>query len=76
MINNKEAFLDFLRKLIIDFKENPQNWEHKNIESYLGAAADWIEDMEGYYLNKKVNPPIDINWQVFADILMAAKMYE
>jgi hypothetical protein len=32
--------------------------------------------MEGYYQNNKMPIPENINWKVFANILVAAKMYE
>lgn len=32
--------------------------------------------MEGYYLNNNLPMPESINWKIFADILIAAKMYE
>jgi hypothetical protein len=41
-----------------------------------GAMAGWIHDMDGHYQNTGQNlselPP----WRVFADILMAARIYE
>ena len=42
----------------------------------LEALAAWVDDMEGYYLN--IGKPITEkpDWQMFADILVAAKIYE
>jgi hypothetical protein len=62
--------------LIADLKNNPVYWENRNLESYLEAIADWTEDMEGYYQNTNQPIPNNINWKVFADILIAASMYE
>ena len=75
-INTKEDFLDFLRLLIHDLKNSPDSWENVRLDSYLEAAAAWTEDMEGYYMNNKLPVPENVNWQVFADILMAAAIYE
>lgn len=75
-INDKEAFLKFIELLIDDLKNNPEDWENNNLETFLEAMANWIEDMEGYYQNTNQPIPNNINWKVFADILMAAKMYE
>ena len=60
-----------------DFKTNGDNWENKTLDKYLEAIADWTEvDIENYYRNTKQEIPKNINWKVFADILMAATMYE
>lgn len=75
-LSTKEDFISFLQMLIQDFKKNPDEWENKSLESYLEAAASWVEDMEGYYQNNNLPIPQNINWKVFANILIAAKMYE
>jgi hypothetical protein len=41
----------------------------------LEGIAIWTEDMDGYYHNNKPIPE-NIEWKVFANILIAAKMYE
>lgn len=75
-IRDKKDFLNFLELLIGDLKNNRQEWENINLESYLEAVAGWTEDMEGYYQNINQPLPDNINWKIFADILMAAKIYE
>ena len=75
-IKDKKDFLEFLEFLVDDLKNNSNEWENKSLESYLNAIASWVEDMEGYYLNNNLPIPENINWRVFADILIAAKMYE
>jgi hypothetical protein len=32
--------------------------------------------MDGYYQNQKRETPRNVNWKVFADALMAARIYE
>lgn len=75
-LNTKEDFVRFLELLAQDFRNNPNDWGNKSVESFLEAAASWTEDMEGYYQNTNSLIPQNINWNVFANILMAAKMYE
>jgi len=36
----------------------------------------WIEDMDGYYENMNMKLPEKIEWNVFANVLMAARVYE
>jgi hypothetical protein len=75
-INSKEDFINFVGLLVDDLKNNPDEWENKSLPAYLDAIARWTDDMEGYYLNNNIEMPKDINWVVFANILMAAKIYE
>ncbi|GAA4321033.1 DUF7660 family protein [Flaviaesturariibacter amylovorans] len=75
-IGNKNDFLKFVELLITDLRKNPSEWENKTLESYLEAIINWTEDMEGYYQNNDIPLPENISWKVFANILIAAKVYE
>jgi len=76
-IKTKEDFIKFVELLNIDFKENSEEWENKNIPDYLEALSRWTNDnMNGYYKYIDFPLPENIDWRIFADILMAAKMYE
>ena len=75
-IESKEDFVSFVELLAQDFNINSKDWENKTIPQFLEAIASWTEDMEGYYINNRLPIPININWKVIAEILMAAKMYE
>lgn len=76
LINTKENVISFLELLILDLRNNPNEWENKSLESYLKAVANWTEDMEGYYQNTNQPIPQHVDWKVFANILTAANMYE
>ncbi|MEQ9845810.1 DUF7660 family protein [Pectobacterium brasiliense] len=75
-ISSKDDLVKLISALARDFKENPDGWENKDLSSYLEAVASWIEDMDGYYENTNQPLPKDTNWKIFADILVAAKIYE
>jgi hypothetical protein len=75
-VSSKGDFIDFIGALINDLKSNPEHWENKSLDAYLGAIQSWTEDMEGYYMNNNIPLPENIPWKVFADILIAAKIYE
>lgn len=75
-IKEKEDFIRFIELLLKDYKNNPETWENKTIESYLEAMQSWIEDMDGYYINNNLPIPENVNWKTFSEILIAAKMYE
>ena len=82
-INNKIAvlktrydFIEMVGLLIKDLENNPKSWENITLKDYLGAIASWTEDMDGYYDYMKIPMPANVDWKVFANILIAAKMYE
>lgn len=75
-INSKEDFVNFVELLISNLKSNPEEWTNKTLPEYLESISSWTEDMEGYYQNNDMPIPENINWKVFANILIAAKMYE
>jgi len=75
-VNSKEDFIEFIGTLIRSLKDNPEEWENKTLQDYLLAMQSWTEDMDGYYINNNLPIPQGVTWKVFADILMAATMYE
>ncbi|WP_252715991.1 DUF7660 family protein [Acinetobacter guillouiae] len=75
-IKTKQDFLTFLDNLKQDHLENIQQWENKDLQSFLAAMHNWMEDMDGLYANTQQPQPEHIPWKIFADILMAGKIYE
>jgi hypothetical protein len=75
-IKTKEDFINFINLLIKDFEEKPDEWENVTVENYLEAMSSWVEDMEGYYINNNLPMPEKIDWNFFANVLYAAKLYE
>jgi len=75
-IKTKENFIDFVEILIIDLEKKSEEWTNKSLHEYLEAIASWTEDMDGYYINNNLPIPENVNWKLFANILLAAKMYE
>lgn len=75
-IQTRKDFISFVRLLVKDFKENPTEWENNNLESFLEALATWVQDMDGYFQNQGLSVPQHADWKLFAQMLMAAKMYE
>ncbi len=75
-IQSREDLIALVHDLIHDLRENPNDWENRELESFLEAMARWIGDMDGYYKNRGEPVPQQPSWQVLADILQAAKIYE
>lgn len=50
-------------------------WRNTELHSFLEAFAAWLEDADGYHLNRKEVPPGN-GWEVVNDALQAATIYE
>jgi hypothetical protein len=83
-VDSKETFLEFVAALRADLEasrieENPQpsspysaaagGWENSDLGRFLAAMHAWTEDM-----GDRIEP--QPSWRMFADMLMAAKIYE
>lgn len=73
-ISDKEDFLSFIQRLVVDYRENPQKWENKSVDEYLQAMVSWIEDFSSSEFNN-----IDwnkIDYTTLAKLLYMGKIYE
>lgn len=75
-IESREDFLRFLDALRNDYTANSDEWENADLPSYLEAMKAWTGDMDGYFRSRGIELPASIPWSLFANILLAAKMYE
>jgi hypothetical protein len=76
-ISSRQEFISFLEEFRQDLIENPNKWENTNLEDFLEAMIRYTDDLQGYYHNTKQKIKADIpEWQVFADILKGARIYE
>lgn len=76
-VTDRQSFIEFINLLRQDFIDNPESWENKNLNDFLQALGSYAEDIQGYYDNNKIDTNADkANWQIFADILKGAAIYE
>ena len=62
--------------MLTDNRVNNDEWENKDILSYLDAISSWVEDMEGYYQYMKLDIPASIDWKFIATLFYVGKIYE
>ena len=76
-ITDRESFIEFLKAFQQDYIANAQEWENRTLDNFLEALTRYAQDIQGYYdnTNKNINANT-ASWQVFADILQGAKIYE
>lgn len=76
-VTDRQSFVEFLENLHQDFLTNRQNWPNNRLEDFLEALASYAADIQGYYDNTNQNINADTpSWQIFADMLQGAKIYE
>lgn len=75
-IRTREDFVRFIYTLKEDTHINTDEWENKDIPSYLESIASWVEDMDGYYKNMNMKPPRDVDWKFLATLFYVGKIYE
>jgi hypothetical protein len=74
-VQTQQAFSSFIRALRTDLKQNGQAWENADLDAFLEAIAGWVDDMDGYYLNRGMSAPKP-DWRVLAHLFAAARHYE
>jgi len=75
-VSDKDQFTEFIGLLVKDFISNPDDWENRDIESFLEGIKSWVEDMEGYYENNNLPIPQNIDWNFLANLFYVGKLYE
>ena len=75
-IHSRTDFIALLHALKSDAQQRPEEWENRDLASFLDAMAAWVEDMEGYYRNRGEPVPSQLSWETFGQILLAASIYE
>ena len=76
-VNSRTAFAQFLKLLRQDLQAAPEKWENTSLPRFLEAMQAYTLDIQGYYDN--TGQRVDANqasWQLFADILRGAHIYE
>jgi hypothetical protein len=74
--NTREDLAVFIRGLRADLATHADEWENPDLDRYLGALAAVIEDLEGRFMNSGETMPTEPSWQLVAELLDAATLYE
>ena len=76
-ILSRDDLIGHIFGMLDDHDAMGDQWENKDLYSFLQAMATWLNDCEGYYHN--TGQAVDArqpSWQLFADALSAASVYE
>lgn len=72
-VQSKEALIALLNSLA---QQDTDNWENMSTQDYLQALAAWLESSDAFYDNAKIPISHSPSWQLFADAMQAATIYE
>ena len=73
-INTKEQLLLLIQDLSA---QKSSDWENLTTKDFLEALGAWLESADGFYNNLNLDTdPTNPSWQLFADALQAATIYE
>jgi hypothetical protein len=74
-IESRQELVDLIFKLLDE--NDAVEWQNETAHSFLQAMAAWLNDADGFYRNiKEARDPNNASWQLFADALQAAAVYE
>jgi hypothetical protein len=75
-VESREDLALLIENLADDLEANPAAWENHDLPRFLGAMAAWVKDGDRFYQNTGEDSSRLPPWRLFADILMAARIYE
>ena len=75
-VQTREDLVAFIETLSTDFMSNQESWANVDLASFLEAMSAWSQVMEQCYKHRGETINAIPPWRVFADILMAARIYE
>ncbi len=75
-VESREDFVLFVQALSSDLAENPHNWENPTLPRYLDAMASWVPSLDRFYENGGEPVPEQPTWNLLAQVLYAARIYE
>jgi hypothetical protein len=75
-VKTREDLAAFVRILRADLAEHGERWENPDLDRYLDALAAVVEDFDGWFMNRGESVPTEPSWQLVAQLLGAATLYE
>ena len=75
-VRNRQDLARFVGSLANDARTSLDTWENPTLDAYLEALSAWINDMPGYFHNRRKETPDEPSWSLIAAMLYAAKIYE
>jgi hypothetical protein len=76
-ISTRDDFVEFVDRLLEDLQRGADYWQNGSIESFLIALSDWPQSGMDECLEREGRTlPEDVPWDLFAELLFMAAIYE
>jgi len=75
-VGSRDGFARLVDALAQSRVREPEIWTNQSLEAYLEALAAWARDMDGYFMGRGEAPPAEPTWELFGQMLLAARTYE
>jgi len=75
-VRSKEDLAVFLALVLRDYAQHGDQWENRDLPSFIEALQRWLEDSDGYYANQNEEVGSVSPWRHIADAVAAARIYE
>lgn len=75
-VRSREELSRFLAELGRRTTAGDIDLENFSTTGYIGAAAGWTADLEGFFMNRGEPVPDEPSWSLVALIFLAATIYE
>jgi len=72
-VKDKNDFVQFLQHLLDDFETNSDNWQNTKLDHYIESMGAFLESSKDPSFKEIDFTPA---WGVFAEIMVAASIYE
>jgi hypothetical protein len=75
-VTGRQELAVFLNELLAQVEGAPTAIPNSTLAEFLSGALGWIEDLDGYFLNRGEPVPDQPTWALVAAIFAAAAIYE
>lgn len=75
-LETRQDFAEFLQLLAADLHKYPETWDNSTVSNFLNGMIGYSSSNGHYkFWGIDVDPQVP-SWRVFADILMAGRVYD
>jgi len=76
-VRTRADFVKFVGQFVLYSTSHPEEWSNSTLTDFLSGLRGFADEMDGYYRNTEegLNPDLP-SWRLFADMLLAARIYE
>jgi hypothetical protein len=64
-----DVVLNMLDRLLLELEEEPERWENRTLPEYLDAMRAWLDA-------RSRGEKAELSWELVAQMLRAARIYE